>query len=309
MQLPYRKALLWLFLEGRGEREVREQLDELSLPIPEPEDLVAYREEAGEIPIPPGTKRRLERKHFDPQDYKIFTRLGFGEIYLRHMNRWDQIPLLKEQWEEVGRILRNPVLRNALDCGILCKYALEELAQVAAPVYSEALTPDGLDLYSRYFFNYQNMGKGDWRAYLKLCSQIPYTYIRYHAALTKPRDEALYLVGLPTKAAFSDFLKTVLTTAAFKFQYYSRHNIPSSDAQARQWAKVGFDAGVRYEKFSASDVTDFSKAVQTEFEYVETDIPTIQTEMLTQVKPPDTSVENAKKLAEPPPLHQPETEV
>lgn len=308
MVLPFTKALLWLYVEGKTRREVKAQLDEISLPIPDEADLDGFEQDAQNLPISPGMRRRIGKKAFDEGDYKILTQIGYHEIYLKHVNAMEKIPILKELWEEVHRILRNPVMRVAIDVGTLCKYDLDELIQVIQPIHRERLTVEGLGLYMRYFFALDKMTKSDWRFYLRICNQDAYTFIRYHAALTKPREEALFLAGLPTKTAFTDFLKTVMNTAAYKFQYYSRHNAPQSDAQARHWAKLGFDAGVRHEKFSSTDVTDFSKTLQTEFEYTDEEIPTIDPDMLSEIRPM-TKEEDKGQAPELPSLFQPETEV
>lgn len=301
MRLPYSKALVWLFLEGRSEAEVAAQLDELSLPPLERADLDAFSHEASEVPFSAGMRKRLAKKQYDRLDMIMAERLGYAEIYCRHTGHYELYPKTQLQWEEVGKILRNPVLRIALDVGILCRYSLDELSQILPSTFHEQLTEDGIDLYCKYFFDHKAMTKADWRVYLRLYSTIPHAYIRYHAALTKNRDEALFLAGLPTRANFSDFLKTVMGTASYKFQHYSRMATPQADGQARAWAKVGFDAGVKYEKFSASDVQDFAKTVQTEFDYIESDIPTIQPDMLTQIKPPEDLESKTKDLPEPAP--------
>lgn len=302
MKLPYARSLTWLFLEQKPQAAIQEQLDEITLPLPDAHGMEELQEEAEKIPLSPATKRRLSRKEFCEADLECFRRLGFSEAYLKTVNHLT--PEQSSSWEEVGRILRNPVVRVAIDCALLCKYGLDELVQLIPVILKEPVTEAGLGLYSRYFFDTQSMTKADWRAYLRICATLPYVYIRYHAALTKPRREALYLAGLPTRPAFTDFLKTVLATAEYKFEYYSRHNNQNSDAQARHWAKVGFDAGARYEKFSASDITDFAKTIQTQFEIENEDIPTIQGDMLSQVRPPDVETlkkNDAPKLPDPAP--------
>jgi hypothetical protein len=287
MQLPFNRALLWLFVEGRTDQEIADQLDELSLPQLEHADFEGLRLQSAELPFSPGMRKRLLKKQFDKLDLIIAERVNLAEIYCRHTGNFVTYPRVQLAWEEVERILKNPVLRIAIDVGILCKYSLEEISQILPSAYHEQLSEEGMGLYTKYFFDYKAMSKADWRIYLRLWATIPYGYIRYHAALTKPREEALFLAGLPTKADFAGFLKTVMGTAAYKFQHYARMGTPQSDSQARSWAKVGFDAGVRYDKFSSTDATDFSKTVQTAFDYVDTDIPTITTDLLSEIKPPD----------------------
>jgi hypothetical protein len=287
MHLPFSKALLWLFLEGRSYPQIKEHLDELSLPPLDDHELDTFSEYVKNTPVSPGMRRRLAKKLFDRHDHQVAEKLGLSEIYCKHTGHFELYPRVQIHWEDVSRILRNPVARVATDVAILCGYKSEEIAQILPGTFYEHLSAEALDLYCKYFFDHSVMTKSDWRAYLQLCAKVPYAYIRYHAALTKPRDEALYLSGLPTRANFSDFLRTVMGTAAYKFQYYSRLNSPQTDGQARAWAKIGFDAGVRFEKFTANDVQDFAKTVQTEFDYTESAIETIDPALLTQIKPPE----------------------
>ena len=301
MNLPYGRALIWLYLEGRDDHHVKQQLDELSLPCPSSHELNSLREQAEQLPLPPLLMKRLAKKIFHESDFALLERLGYGEAYLKAVGAPQ--PGLLTNWEETGRILRNPVLRVAIDVSVLCKVPLEEILQMLPGAMQEPLTEAGVRLYLKYFFNHQTMTKSDWKAYLSLCSDVPYVYVRYHAALTKPRKEALHAAGVPSKAAFSEFLKTVLTTAEFKFGFYARQNNPLSEMQARAWAKVGFDAGARYEKFSAGDVTDFSKTLQTSFESEDFDTPTIDPDMLREMKPPEPDEAKNSKAPSPPVLN------
>jgi hypothetical protein len=285
MRLPYRKALLWLFVEGKSDKDIETQLDEISLPILEKADLEEHRLVAESLPLSIGMRRRLSKKQYDVSDYAIASKLGFGEIYCKYTDNYSIDPSLRGLWEDVSKLLRNPVLRIAIDVGILCKYSLDEISQILPSSFHENLSEAGLNLYCKYFFDHDSLTKNDWRQYLRLWATTPYGYVRYYAALTKPREEALFLAGLPTKSEFSDFLKTVMGTAAYKFQHYSRMSTPQSDAQARAWAKIGFDAGVRHDKFSSKDAGDFSKTVQTEFAYTDSSIEDIDPDILSEVRP------------------------
>ena len=309
MQLPFTRALLWLFIVGKSRDEIKCQLDEISLPTPDVKDWEEIELQASNLALSPSLRKRLAKRHYDRLDLALLEKLGFDEIYCKHVGNYTSSPKVEAAWDEVGRILKNPVLRIAIDVGILCKYKLEELVQILPQTYQENLSEAGIELYCKYFFNHTSMSKLDWRGYLRTNAEVPYAYVRYHAALTKPRDEALFLAGLPTRADFSGFLKTVLGTAAYKFQFYSRMNTPLADGQARSWAKVGFDAGVRFEKFSATDVTDFSKSIQTAFEYENEEIETLPPDLLTQIKPPTEDKTVDSQIPTPGPMTQQEFEV
>lgn len=307
MKVPYEKALTWLLVEGKDEHFLSQQMDEITLPLPESDQLEELQEQAKALPLSPALLRRISQNKYEQADHLVLQKLGYEEAYLKTVQAEALLPGLSSLWIEVYQLLRNPVARTAVDVGILCKYALSDLCPMVSATFQEPITEAGLNLYQKYFFDTSSMAKFDWRAYLKLCAGIPYLYIRLHAALTKPRKEAMHLAGLPSKAAFAEFLKTVLATAEYKFEYYSRHGNQGSDNHARQWAKAGFNAGVLYEKFSASDVTDFSKSVQTSFAYEEDDVETISGDLLSEVRPASTT--ESKTEAPALPVVQPEHEV
>jgi len=172
---------------------------------------------------------------------------------------------------------------------------LDKVAVLIPQTFKVNLTEGAIDLYKKIFGNYESFSKLDWTDYLSRLSNDHYVHVRLFSALTKPRDEALILCGLPAEKAFSDFLRNVLASANYKFNYYMRQNTPEADAEARRWAKVGFEAGEKFEKYGAGDVSDFAKLVQTEFEYVTPDIPTIDQALALQMLPQTMEEKNKPK--------------
>ena len=133
-------------------------------------------------------------------------------------------------------------------------------------------------------------------------------YSRYFAALTKARDEVMHLVGLPTKKNFASFLDTVLVTSDYKFKFYSRQGTADGDRAARYWADIGVKAGERFEKYGARDATSFADVVQTEFEYVNEEIPMAEADLIATIKVP-AALEDRTQEAPAPALVQREEEV
>ena len=68
-----------------------------------------------------------------------------------------------------------------------------------------------------------------------------------------------------------------------------------ADADARKWAKIGFEAGEKFEKYGAADASDFAALVQTEFHYVTSDIPTIDANIAAQIRPQIEAKKDEKK--------------
>lgn len=297
IQLPFKRHLEWLLLEGRSKSEIERFYSNIQLPIPKEDDFDAAEDRIEGLIFPPITKRNLTRNMYTAQDRAIMKKYGYEEIYLRRMDQdtW------KPQWEMVGKMLNHPVMRLAVDCCLVSGFEQDKLVELLPIQFNIAIDLGALELYTKYFFDHANMDKGGWRYYLRLLQEDVYSYERLFAALTKPKDEVLYMVGLPTSAQFGNFLKNVLATANYKFRYYARHNSPEADKAAEKWAKIGFKAGELDDKFSKGDMTDFAKFVQTDFEYIESDFKTIEPEMLGSVKPSISQPTLEKKTLAPPP--------
>lgn len=295
MILPYQRHLEWLILESQPEEQIQKFYYNIQYPKIPKKALELAAERVSKLILPPAVRRNLLRGIFRMEDNGVWDKLGYGEV---HARRCVQTP--SKDWEILGKVLNHPVMRLSLECCLIAKFDEEKIVQTFPQVYSLNLSYGALDLFKRYFCDISRMERGDWIAYLGIIKDDPYTYQRVYTALTKPLDELLFLLGLPTQKQYTDFLKNVLAASNYKFQFYARQNTPESDAEARRWAKVGFEAGEKFEKYGASDITDFAKLVQTEFEYVTPEVPTITPEMLQAVLPKveEVSKEN-KKVAAP----------
>ena len=243
--------------------------------------------------MPPITKRRLARKIHTVDDQLVWKKHGFEDIYLHQMG--------KNDWSELGRVLNHPVMRVALECCLVAKLTIEEISQLLPSVYSLALSEQTIETYIRYFFDFESMKKNDWQQYLQQIAEDRYTHTRLFFALTRPQEEVLHAAGLPSRAQFGTMLKNVMNTANYRFEYYARQQSPESQEEARKWAKLMMDAGVRHEKFGSTDATDFSKLIQTQFEYIDEPIQDITPEMLADAKPQVQVAEQSVAPAAPPP--------
>lgn len=286
MKITYEKHLIWLQILELGTDEILRFYDNATLPPPNDEVISYYSGVANTYLLSPATRKRVCKKIYDRMDEAFFQRIGFHEIYLRDVAPERLDASTRMAWKQIDDLLQNPVVRIAVECLIISKQPAEEIAQLlSASAYQYNISVEAIELYERYFFKTGSFIKEDWRALLELVGNDSFTYSRYFTALTKPKADIIYLLELPTKRTFSDFLSNVLFTADYKFRYYARQNTEDGDSQARSWAKVGLDAGQKHEKYSSQDVTDFAEAVQTGFEYAETDIPMAEADLISQVKP------------------------
>ncbi len=300
--LPYRKHLEWLLIEGMDAEKIVAFYDNIQMPIPSAKDIDDAKQKVDSLLIPPGVKRALQKSIFKEEHKVVWEKLGYGEIFGKRCG------LQEAAWDEVGKILANPVLRICVDSLIISKLHEEKLISMIHSEFSVKLTPESLSIYKLNFANFTDFARKDWIDYLKRLEEDQYAYHRVFTALTRGTDEVLHLCGMPTQKQYSDFLRNVLATSDYKFKHYSRQNSVDADIEARKWAKVGVESGEKFEKYGASDVTDFSKMVQTEFEYVEQEFPTLGDELLTSIRPKvesenDASGKDAAKTT--PPIQNP----
>lgn len=279
MALPYQKHLEWLCFEDMSPKDIRKFYDNVQLPLPTDKDIEETKARIADIPIPKHIKKNVSRGIFKYEENSYWEKIGYGELHAWRCQR------PTKYWPAVGRILNHPLMRVALDVCIITGVDYDKITVILPQTFRVDFTDPAIDLYKKFFGNFQAFDRGDWSAYLERLKEDQYVYVRIFAALTKPRDEAMILCGLPPERAFSDFLRNVLASASYKFNYYSRQNTPEADHEARKWAKVGFEAGEKFEKYGAGDVSDFAKLVQTEFEYVEPSITTLDSETAQKMLP------------------------
>jgi hypothetical protein len=276
-RLPFHRHLKWLCLEELPDDDIKKFYDNIQFAIPQQKHLADCQDFKSELMVSTGTLRRLRKKIYSDDDHKMWEKRGFGEIYLHRFGKAD--------WSELGKVLNHPVMRVALECCIIAKVPDNELAQLLPSVYSLPLSEASIATFKQYFFDIELMERRDWQDYLYLISEDRYSYVRILAALTKPRDEVLHLVGLPTKAQFGTRLKNIMDVAAYRFEYFARQGSHEAQAEARNWAKILIAAGEKHEKYGATDMTDFGKVLQTEFEYSDAVLDSVTPEMLAGAKP------------------------
>jgi hypothetical protein len=278
LSLPFHRHLKWLALEGLSAKDIQSYYDNVQMAQPTDAQVAAITEEAGKMLMPPITRRRLTRKLHAPEDQAVWQRHGMEEIYLHQMG--------VKPWVEIGPLLNHPVMRVAIECCLVAKLTHEEISQLLPSVYTLPLSPESVAIYVKYFFDHTNMARSDWQAYLNQISDDRHTHTRLFAALTRPQEEVLHMVGLPSRLKFGTMLKNIMNTAYYRHEHYARQQTPEAQEEARKWAKVTIEAGAKAEKFGSSDTKDFASLIQTAFQYENEEVEMLTPEMLAEAKPP-----------------------
>jgi hypothetical protein len=302
MKIPFARYATFCLLSGMSTEELARHIDDLSLPELNEAVLAELSEDAGRLPLPRSAVRAVQRKTPLDQVAGFLSKLGYDKLYSHHCG------VQSEDWTAVWKMLENPVQRVAIECALLAGVTATELETQFSAATGTQLKASVVELFSHYFFDHAAMRKSDWREYLGLCSSHSCLHRSYLTALTRPKDEVLHSVGVPTKIQIGAMLSNIVAVANFKFQRYSAHDSPELDDQSRKWAKLAVETSLKLEKFSSSDAGDFASAIQSEFEFLDEEIPMVDPEMLKELKPPSPETVNPSEIKLHTP-HQPEREV
>lgn len=178
-------------------------------------------------------------------------------------------------------ILVDPKLRLTIN-GLLTKgVPHEDICKTVNPRFSCMLKPDDLAVYENAFWNPRRMARQDWRNLLEAVGPRERNIL--FSALTESLDDLKALLELPAKTNVSDALQYLLSQAYRKAKHYLNVNAPNADAEARAWIKETVNLADKYEKYRSGDIMDFGKELQMEFEYIGSDFPTPDEQVMQEV--------------------------
>jgi hypothetical protein len=149
-----------------------------------------------------------------------------------------------------------------------------EMAALISSKHNIQCEQQHVKMYRDYVFDAPRVTKEEWKVYYSLASQT----LKAHLIDCFKLDvEALKTqFGLPSKTSYVTSLQEMHILAMARFREYAKDRGPESDKNARMWASLAMTSGAQFEKFRTKDLTDFSKEVAMEFEYVETKFPSIE---------------------------------
>ena len=176
----------------------------------------------------------------------------------------------------------DPSLRLAINALLIKAQSFEQIATSLNSKYSALLKELHIELYKKYFWNPQIMTRRSWKEYLKNCESNETSI--YFMALTEPLNILQNALELPSKASSSAILQHLLIRSYRKAKEYMDINTPAGSKEAREWNKQVMALIDKYEKYRVSDSSDFGKELQLEFEYVDTDFPTPDEELLKEMR-------------------------
>ncbi|NDC22545.1 MAG: hypothetical protein EBZ49_00220 [Proteobacteria bacterium] len=273
MVTPYELYVRFLITKGCSESEINSDLKKLSLqPLPTEEF----------------------SRHYDLVHSLTPTAISNQIISKKHEKdfmRWMHTLEVGTLWEEkdtklVFDIHSDLKLRMTINALIMKNTGPTDICQLVNAKFSYMLKAEHIVLYNKYFWDPRRMTRAAWKAYLVGCGDFERNIL--FTALTEPADIVKTLLDLPSKVNVSDSLQYMFMNSYQKAKHYLRLNTKESNAEARAWIAMSLTLADKYEKHRKGDLEDFSKALQMEFEFIDSAFPTpdegIKAELLKQLE-------------------------
>ena len=284
MRLPHERYIRFLITSGLDLEDTNEHLQEKGLPIcPVDEDETSeYWDDQYEIlfnsKVPKAIKsfwEKDEKKKFPKGFFEYMNTLGLKDAWAYNIgkNKFFTIAIDALEDEDVS------ISVKAL---LAIRLQSEEISALINGKYGMLFPKASVEIFREYFFETRIMSRKSWKSYL---DYIPAEHksLLYKALVGKSIELRAEL-DFPNKISVSEHYQKLHIYAMEKFNTYRGSADPKSDEHAIKWAGIVMSSGDKYEKLKLGDTADFSKDIQMEFDYVDTDFAMIGEENLEEIR-------------------------
>ena len=211
--------------------------------------------------------------------------LNLGEIWRAEKTYMDDHS--KKLWVLIYDIQEDPHVRMAIRAMMMKKPALDELANAVNAKFATLLNKEHLTLYYKYFWNHSLMKRKDWKDYISMRAISNTEKDLLFTCLSETEDVVRTKVGLPANLVTSDVLLMMATESVLKVKHFLKVPDQHGNREARSWMDKSQQLLALREKYKAADLRDFSKELQMQFEYIDTDYQTPDEATLKEVQEKD----------------------
>jgi hypothetical protein len=230
--------------------------------------------------LPKGVWDQIETQVYEGDYLKWMRILEVEELWKGEKKYLE--PTFKRTLTVVTGIHDDPQLRLCIN-GLLIKGLRgKDVYDNVNTRFSCMLKEDHIKLYQKYFFDPQRMTRRDWKVFLRTCA--PKEINIYFTALTEPLDILKTELELPAEVNPSESLQFLLTKSFMKARQYLELSTKEANAEARAWISQVANLTDKYMKYKSADTRDFAKTLQMQFEFVDNDFPTPDSETLQQLQ-------------------------
>jgi len=284
MSTPYDLYIRFLITTGvKTPEDISSKLTELNFPgsgsylagtIEAQEAVVSHT-------LPEGVLRQIEKRSFCGDFLHWMKILEVEDLWLFEKEFRNKDAAKRSAIKITYDINQDPKLRLALSSLLMKGIPHSELSQMLSSRFASFLREEHVTLFERFFFNVKRMTRKDWKKFLGYCNREE-TRV-YFTALSEPLDILKTELELPAKVSSSETLQYLLTKAHIKAKQYLAVGTPDGNKEARMWIETVVQLVDKYEKYRAGDASDFSSALQLEFDFSEGEFETPDPEVLSEI--------------------------
>lgn len=229
--------------------------------------------------VPEPISKQMFSKRYEPVFLKYMHHLEVGEL-------WElEKPFIKPEKARLRLIYDinyDPHMRLVINALIMKDCKADEIVQDINMKFSYMLNKQHVELYRKFFWNPNIMKRVDWKNYLSDCDSQEKSVL--FTALTEPLDILKSSLDLPSRVDVSGSLQQMFVASYHKARHYLKLNDVNANREARAWVSTTLALADKYQKYSKADIGDFAKAVQMEFDMIDTDFQTPDEELLAELR-------------------------
>ena len=229
--------------------------------------------------VPKPTAKQIETQILEGDFLKWMKVLDVQELWLLDKRfRTQENAYLKLVYD----IHCDPKLKLTINALLTKGLIYKDICQAINHKFSSLLKEEHVTIYEKFFWNPKRMTRSSWREYLEDCEE--HEKASLFITLTEDLDTVKTYLGLPSRVNVPQSLQFLLVTAYTKARHYLALSTKEANEEARAWIDKIVTLSDKYEKHSKGDVEDFSKVLQMEFEYVDSEFPTPDIAALEDIK-------------------------
>lgn len=278
MRTPYDRYIRFLITRGKEDTEsINDVLKDLGLPeISEGE----FDAQASLVfdSVPQSVAKQIETQKFEGDFLKYMAVLDVKELWLYEKEFKDEdFRYLKLVYD----IHYDPRLKVALNALLIKGMRVDDLCQAMNLKFASMLKIDHVQMYEKFFWSITRMTRKDWKGHLKKCKEFEQSVL--FTCFSDDLEAVKVSLELPAKTAVADMLQYLLSQSFQKAKHYLRFSSKDQNSEARLWIDQTIKLSDRYEKHRTGNMEDFSKVLQMEFDYIESDFMTPDEQMIADI--------------------------
>lgn len=291
MRLPHERYIRFLITSGLDLEETNEHLQDKGLPpCPVDDEQSEYWDQQYSIlfesSVPKSIKafwESAEKKKFPEGFFEYMNTLGLKEAWAYNVGKSRYFTIAVDALEDEDICI-------GIRCLLTLRAAPEEISAIINSKFGMVLPKESVTLFKEYFYDPRIMSRRSWRHYLRAVPSEHRNLL--YKAISGREVELRAELDYPNKISVADHYQKLHIYAMEKFNTYRTSSGPNADQHAIKWAGIAMSAGDKYEKLKLGDTADFSKDIQMEFAFVDTDFAMIGEENLEEIQKANEMSEN-----------------